>query len=217
MRSLAVSSAILGVALALAAASPSDAQVRGRNGSQGVPPGQLPPAGMCRVWYDGVPPGRQPRPTSCNEAERIASRDRNARVVYGDDYGYRDRSRNYPYGNYPNNNDRYGNRNDRYGNRYPDAGSNRYGYNSAAYDNGYRDGLEKGREDARDRDSYDPVRHGWYRDGKRGYNSRYGTKDQYKLVYRDGFEAGYNQAYRANGGSRYPSGNGRGVRIPWPF
>ena len=205
MRSLAV----LGVLFALVAATPLEAQVRGRGngnrgyGSQGIPPGQMPPAGMCRVWYDGVPPGRQPRATNCNDAERIASRDRNARVIYGDDYGYYDRSGNYP------TNDRYG---------YPNSGSNRvYGNNSVAYDNGYRDGLEKGREDANGR-SYDPVRHSWYRSADRGYNNRYGTKDQYKLVYRDGFEAGYDQAYRSNarGGYNYPNRTG-GVRLPWPF
>jgi hypothetical protein len=200
--------------VALAAASPAAAQGRNnRNGNaQGIPPGQMPPAGMCRVWYDGLPPGRQPRATNCNEAERIASRDRSARVIYGDDYY---NNRNYPYGN-----DRYGT-NDRYGNDrygYPRSGSNRYGYNTPAYDNGYRDGLEKGREDARDRDSYDPVRHSWYRNGNRGYNSRYGTRDQYKLVYRDGFEAGYAQAYRAAGG-RYNTSRNRsgGIQLPWPF
>ena len=210
MRSLAVFGGVVGVSLTLALASPVSAQGRGRNSNQGMPPGQMPPAGMCRVWYDGVPPGRQPRATSCNEAERIASRDRNARVIYGDDYGYYDRGRNYPYGNGGN---------DRYGNRYPNNDrSNRNGYNSVGYDNGYRDGLEKGREDALDRDSYDPVRHSWYRSGNRGYNNRYGTKDQYKLVYRDGFEAGYAQAYRANGGNRYPSSrSGSGARFPWPF
>src|SRR6185436_15019889 len=105
--------------------------------------------------------------------------------------------------------------NDRYGypnNGYPNNGSNR-GTNSVAYDNGYRDGLEKGREDAGDRDSYDPVRHSWYRSGDRGYNSRYGTKDQYKLVYRDGFEAGYQQGYRNSGGYN----NRTTSRFPWPF
>lgn len=77
-------------------ASPAFAQGRGKN-KQGVPPGHLPPAGLCRVWYDGVPPGRQPRPTSCYEAERIASRDRSARVIYGSGA-----SRNAPvYRNYP--------------------------------------------------------------------------------------------------------------------
>ena len=35
-------------------------------------------------------------------------------------------------------------------------------------------GDQKGREDAKDGDRYDPRRHNWYRDGDRGYNSRYG-------------------------------------------
>jgi hypothetical protein len=167
----------------------------------------MPAAGQCRVWYDGVPPGRQPRATSCREAERIAARDRNARVIYGDDV-YADR-----YG------DRYGT-----GRVYEDGtygqgrGSNRAtaairdrilrgrtgtagigtrnssAYN-AAFDNGYRDGLEKGREDRGDNDSFDPVRHSRYRSADRGYDSRYGTKEQYKLAYRDGFESGYRQGY----------------------
>jgi hypothetical protein len=148
---------------------------------------------MCRVWYDGVAPGRQPRPTSCNEAERVASRDRNARVIYGD---------------YNNNNDRYNN--GRY-ETYPNRAGN-YSYNRAGYDQGYQDGLEQGRKDARDRNSFDPVRHKEYRNADRGYNNRYGSKDQYKLVYRDGFEAGYQQAYRQNGGRVQ---NNRGFRIPF--
>ena len=126
MRSLAVLSMTF-----VLAASPLYAQGRGHSSSQGIPPGQLPPAGLCRVWYDGVPPGRQPQATNCNEAERIASRDNNARVIYGDNY-----SRNDRYGN-----DRYGS-NSTYGNAYPNNRS--YGVNNVAYDNGYRDGLAKG-------------------------------------------------------------------------
>jgi hypothetical protein len=53
--------------------------------AQRVPPGFLPPAGACRVWYDGRPAGYQPQAMSCREAERVARRDRNARVVYGGD------------------------------------------------------------------------------------------------------------------------------------
>lgn len=59
-----------------------------------VPPGQMPPSGMCRIWIDGVPPGRQPAPTDCNTAER--NRPSNARVIYGNSAGgdvYRDRTR----------------------------------------------------------------------------------------------------------------------------
>ncbi len=32
----------------------------------GVPPGQLPPPGQCRVWIQGRPPGRQARARSCD-------------------------------------------------------------------------------------------------------------------------------------------------------
>jgi hypothetical protein len=31
----------------------------------GIPPGQLPRAGRCRVWVPGMPPGRQERARSC--------------------------------------------------------------------------------------------------------------------------------------------------------
>ena len=187
-------------------AAPAAAQVWGspRGGNQGIPPGQMPPAGMCRVWYNGVPPGRQPGPINCRDAERIASRSRDARVIYGnsprydDRYGNRDRDRN--------------GRDDRYDDRY--GGGYRSSVNTAAYQNGYRDGLEKGREDARDRDSFDPVRHSRYRSADHGYNSRYGSKDAYKQVYRDGFEQGYREGYdQYRGGTR----NGGGVRLPWPF
>ena len=186
-------------------AGTSEAQGRGRGNSQGIPPGQMPRPGECRVWIDGLPPGRQPAPTNCDQAERVASRNRNARVIYGDDaYSNRNggwRSRDRANGVYDRS----------YPNTYPNTNRNSgYGYNSVAYDNGYRDGLTKGREDAQDRDSYDPVRHSWYRSGDRGYNSRYGAKDAYKLAYRDGFEAGYEQSYRGL------NGTSRGYRIPVP-
>ena len=61
--------------------------------TQGIPAGHLPRPGECRVWYDGVPPGRQPRPTNCRDAERVASRDRDARVIYGDARDGRDDAR----------------------------------------------------------------------------------------------------------------------------
>jgi hypothetical protein len=117
---------------------------------------------------------------SCRDAERIASRSRDARVVYGGQ------------GSANRRNDRYDSR-DRY-ERY-DGRYSRSSAMSVPYQNGYRDGLEKGREDVRDRDSFDPVRHSRYRNADRGYNSRYGRKDEYKLIYREGFEAGYRQAY----------------------
>jgi len=202
--------AALSLILLALMAGTSEAQGRGRgNGrSQGVPPGQLPRAGECRVWYDNLPPGRQPAATSCDQAERLASRSANARVIYGDDRR-----------NTRNQDTRYRDRdNGVYERGYPSAGTSNtypnnrgYGNNSVPFDNGYRDGLEKGREDARDNDSYDPVRHGWYRSGDRGYNSRYGTRETYKLTYRDGFDAGYEEGYR---GVRGYGATSSGARIP---
>lgn len=188
MRNIAATLVLVGLTVLPAAA-------QGRGGrNQGVPPGQLPSAGQCRVWYEGRPPGQQPRATNCDEAERMASRDPNARVIYGTDRNGRrtaranrrtdtvDRDRSsvlsrLPIGRNPN---------------------SRTGgvYQSEMFNNGYNDGYEKGREDLGDRDSYDPVRHSRYRSADHGYNSRYGSKDDYKLVYRDGFEAGYGDGYR---------------------
>jgi hypothetical protein len=69
------------VIAAFAISAPAMAQGRGR-GNGGVPPGQRPPAGMCRIWIDGVPPGHQPAPTDCaTAAARVPP---NARIIYGD-------------------------------------------------------------------------------------------------------------------------------------
>ena len=53
-----------------------------RRATGNIPPGQMPPAGMCRIWIDGVPPGQQPAPTDCQTA--VANRPTNARVIWGD-------------------------------------------------------------------------------------------------------------------------------------
>jgi len=47
-----------------------------------VPPGQLPPAGQCRIWFDSRPPGHQPLPMDCQTAFRDAPPD--ARVLVGE-------------------------------------------------------------------------------------------------------------------------------------
>jgi hypothetical protein len=199
-------------------ATAADAQSRGRDRrevarAQGVPEGQLPPADMCRVWYNGQPPGRQPRATSCQQAEAIAARNRNARVIYGTDayersmrYG-RNGNRNGVYGSntgsypYPDN-DRGVSRipgrnrapNGVYDRMYPDWSGVRY--NDTAYENGFRDGRQQGLEDGRDNDRFDATRHGRYRSADRGYIDSYGDKTRYKNAYRDGFAAGYENGYR---------------------
>ena len=84
-----------------------------------------------------------------------------------------------------------------YGNRgYGGYGNGRYGYYSPAFDNGARDGYEKGQEDIRKNRSFDPLRHSWYRSGDRHYEREYGSRDEYKNVYRRGFQEGYDRGYR---------------------
>jgi hypothetical protein len=75
------------------------------------------------------------------------------------------------------------------------------GYQDPAFARGYSDGWEQGADDRRDRDRYDPVRHGDYRDGDEGYKGSYGSRDAYKNNYRAGFRQGYQEGYR--NGARY--------------
>lgn len=198
------------------------AQGHGR-GNGKIPPGHLPPAGQCRAWLDGVPPGHQPGPTSCAEAERIAARE-GGRVIYGggkdkrknkgsDRWSDDDR----PYGTYDRRDrgddrardggrQRPRDRRDTEGRAVPRlggifggrTGETRGGVpsQSLAYDNGYRDGLVKGREDDDRNRSYDPARHEWYRSASRGYESRVGSRGEYSSAYRQGFTSGYDSAYR---------------------
>ena len=217
--------AALALILVAMTAGPAFAQGKGKNKQKAVPPGHVPPAGLCRVWYEGVPPGRQPGPTSCYEAERIAAQTRSARVVYGGDARRNDApvSRDqypaqYPgdvrrddgYGRYPSTDGRRPNPNGQntgrtagrvgqYPNSYPDSRGN---YSTEAFRKGYEDGVYKGREDVEDGDSFDPARHSWYRSADRGYNSRYGTKDEYRAEYRRGFLDGYENTHTTRQRSR---------------
>jgi hypothetical protein len=70
------------------------------------------------------------------------------------------------------------------------------GYVDAAYQRGLDDGYRRGLEAARDGDRFDPRRERWYRSADRGYNGRYGSRNQYRQIYRDGFTRGYEQGYR---------------------
>ena len=73
----------ISLALAVAVTAPLSAQGRGTKAGK-IPPGQRPPAGMCRIWLNGVPPGQQPAPTDC--ATAVRNRPANGRVIFGDDY-----------------------------------------------------------------------------------------------------------------------------------
>ena len=61
----------------------STIQGQRRRSTDRIPPGQLPPAGMCRIWINDVPAGQQPAPTDCSSAVR--NRPANGRVFFGDD------------------------------------------------------------------------------------------------------------------------------------
>jgi hypothetical protein len=96
--------------------------------------------------------------------ERARERERN-RNAYR--YGTR---RNYPaYGGYGN----YG-------------GYGYGGYSSAEEQRGFNNGFKEGKDDAEDRDSFNPSRHSSFRDGN--------------PAYRSGFSRGYNQGYRQYSG-----------------
>ena len=78
---------------------------------------------------------------------------------------------------------------------YPPPPPPREAYVSAAARTGYRDGFDAGRDDARHRDRFDPVRARRYRDGDHDYDRRYGSRDDYKREYRSSFERGYRDGY----------------------
>ena len=65
-----------------------------------------------------------------------------------------------------------------------------------ARDFGFADGFSAGVEDARRRRAYDPFGEGRYRSGDRGYERDYGSRDVYRLNYRDAFRRGYDDGYR---------------------
>src|SRR5262245_10489242 len=68
-----------------------------------------------------------------------------------------------------------------------------------AYDNGYRDGLREGTNDARRGRNYAYNRHDQYRDADDGYRRSGGDREFYRRSYRQGFQIGYNEGYSRYG------------------
>ncbi len=125
--------------------------------------------------------------------ERAWQRARNRAFREGFERGYAEayRSRG-AYGR-----DSRGGDNGRYGSgRYGDDRYGRQVHNNPAAAAGYDDGYRQGLDDARDGDRSDPVRARNYRSADRGYDRRYGSKDEWKRIYREGFMSGYQRGYR---------------------
>jgi hypothetical protein len=103
---------------------------------------------------------------------------------------------------------------DRYANTQYSAYSGQVGY-----ENGYGDGLKRGRHDGDRGDRFDVTKDSKYRDGDHGYKSSYGARSQYVRAYRSGYEQGYRDGFapytyagRARSGGYYGTdGYGRGT------
>lgn len=157
---------------------------------------------------------------------QYGSRDRyrdEFRQAYADGYaagyrGWRDtRGQNDPYAR-----DGYGGRGGWGSNRGP-GGSGPIDRYDLAFRAGVNDGYEEGLDDARDGRRFDPIGEKRYRSGDHGYQNRYGSREAWKVRYRDGFTRGYEEGYQD--GLRYDRRyDGRYDRRPefrrpwwWPF
>lgn len=90
--------------------------------------------------------------------------------------------------------------------RREDRIERRYGL-QVARDRGYSYGMTVGAADAQRRQSYNPQRSRYWRDGLEGYNRDFENRGQYRQVFRNSFERGYRdgyQGYAYNRRGRWP-------------
>lgn len=84
---------------------------------------------------------------------------------------------------------------------------NGYGYNNngaqVAQQYGYNDGLREGADDRANGHSYRPTNDTGYRLATNGYQSQFGSKDQYRSSYRQAYQQGYQQGYNGGGNNGY--------------
>lgn len=94
-----------------------------------------------------------------------------------------------------------GDRDDRpYGGWHNGYDPYRVGYGrGTAYQFGYQDGSSVAREDIEKRKPFNPNPRGRYDDRDHGYRREYGSKDQYRAEYSNGYRAGYESVM----GNRY--------------
>ncbi len=94
-----------------------------------------------------------------------------------------------------------------------------YGNIQQAFNQGYQDGIYTGSRDAQRRQSYNPQRSHFYRNGHgdNDYSRRQARNNyQYQQAYRQGFVRGYDEGFRRYGGYNR---NRRGTynRFPFPW
>jgi hypothetical protein len=95
-----------------------------------------------------------------------------------------------------------------YGDRYES-------WSRIAHDNGYRAGFERGEADARARLDFNYTRDPDFQRADIGYRRDLTSLDRYRRVFREGYAAGYEEAYQRYAetrGVRQPSGITGGVR-----
>lgn len=81
---------------------------------------------------------------------------------------------------------------------------NRYGNNvfRQAQENGFREGLQQGQDDAAQGRYRNPQSSNFYKKATSGYSNRYGNKEAYRDAYRRAFIQGYQQGQNQNNGNR---------------
>lgn len=82
---------------------------------------------------------------------------------------------------------------------------------SDVYDRGYREGERQGEHDARRGRSFSFENDPAFRNGDRGYNRRFGSRDDYRDQFRAGFADGYRSAYERIRGRSYRGSDRTGV------
>jgi hypothetical protein len=95
---------------------------------------------------------------------------------------------------------------------YPGGGYSR-DLERRAYDNGYREGVQEGQNDARRNRDFSYQRHDEYRDADRGFRRSDGDINLYRRSFRSGFQTGYSESYNRYARNSEPS-NRSGFRSP---
>lgn len=86
--------------------------------------------------------------------------------------------------------------------RYDDGRNDRGRVRQVAFDNGYREGFQEGREDRSNGERFDYNDEGEFRDATSGYRNEYGSVDAYRGDFRDGYARGYRDGYEGRSSNR---------------